>query len=310
MRPPGYVDVNNELNQKLPADAKVIILGQQNSYYLQRESVFDFDYIHPLLKTWVGDSSSPTEIYHWFLKNNFKFLLYNSNGMMGSVVRADELGVNRYAWSPQQLRNYEQFFLKYTQKIPLVTAGYALYQVGPRDGFSAFPEFLPGTEKYYLDDMVQLMGYKRVSSIVGKSLPPEIYARAYTAVAAQHPELGYACFQSAMADLAEKRTKDVDVLKKGKMGFERNGDEASWLVLKADMLLSKGKSKEAVSDLQKAQLLSPERDDVARNLAVGYYNEHHLDQAVKEAEIALSLAPDSDDYRKLLSQLQSLPTKR
>jgi len=310
MRPIGYVELNNELNKKLPIESKVLVLGQQNGYYLQRESVFDFDYIHPLLKTWVDNSSSPTDIYHWFLKNDFKYLLYNSGGMMGAVVRADELGVTRYDWSPRQLKNYEHFFLKYTQKVPLETAGYTLYRVGPRDGFSAFPEFLPGTEKYYLDDMVQLMGYKRVSSILGKSLPPEIYARAYTAVAEQHPEMGYACFQSAMADLAEKRTKDSDVLKKGKMGFERSGDEASWLVLRADMLLSKGKSKEAVSDLQKAQLLSPERDDVARNLAVAYYNEHHLDQAVKEAEVALSLAPSSDDYRKLLSQLQSLPLKR
>jgi tetratricopeptide (TPR) repeat protein len=310
MRPIGYVDLNNELNHKLPAESKVLILGQQNGYYLQRESVFDFDYIHPLLKTWVDKSSSPAEIYQWFLKNDFKYLLYNSNGMMGGVVRADELGVTRYDWSPQQLKNYEQFFLKYTQKVPLVTAGYALYKIGPREGFSTFPEFLPGTEKYYLDDMVQLMGYKRVSSIVGKSLPPEIYARAYAAVAEQHPEMGYACFQSAMADLAEKRTKDGDVLKKGKMGFERSGDEASWLVLRADLLLSKAKSKEAVSYLEKAQLLSPERDDVARNLAVAYYNEHHLDQAVKEAEVALSLAPGSDDYRKLLSQLQSLPVKR
>ena len=72
------------------------------------------------------------------------------------------------------------------------------------------------------------------------------------------------------------------------------------------MLLIKGRSRAAVPLLEKAQLLSPEKDDVARNLSVAYYNEHHIDKAVQEAETAVALAPYSDDYRKLLSQLKSL----
>ena len=49
-------------------------------------------------------------------KNDFDYLLYNSNvAMMGSVVRTEELGAERYFWTPVQLKNYyELFFLKYT----------------------------------------------------------------------------------------------------------------------------------------------------------------------------------------------------
>jgi len=308
MRPVGYVDLNRYLNQTLPAKAKVLILGQQNGYYLQRESVFDFDYTHPLLKEWVDQSHSPEELYRWFLKNNFDYLLYNSNAMMGSVVRTEEFGAERYFWTPAQLKNYELFFLKYTQKVPLpVGSGYSLYRIISRGKeFSTFPEFLPGTEKYYLDDMVQLLGYKKVSEIVGRSIPPEIYAKAYNAIAMNYLEFGYPCFQSALADLAKDHPDTSEVLEKGRAGFARNGDEASWMALQADVLLTRGRSRAAVPFLEKAQALSPEKDDVARNLSVAYYNEHHIDQAVREAETAAALVPYSDDYRKLLSQLQSL----
>jgi tetratricopeptide (TPR) repeat protein len=309
MRPTSYVDLNDYLNKTLPADAKVLILGQLNGYYLQRESLYDFDYTYPVLKEWADESLSPEELYHWFLKNNFSYLLYNSNGMMAAAVQAEDLGFERYAWTPSELHNYEQFFLRYTQKIPLVLAnGYSLYRVGPRSGFSTMPEFLPGTEKYYLDDMVRLMGLKKTSDIFGVSLKSDIYKKAYDAVSQQHPEMGYPCFQSALAELADGAT-EKDVLEKGKLGLDRNGDEASWFALKADVLLEKGRTHAAVPFLEKAQLLSPEKDDVARNLAVAYYNEHHLDQAVREAQQALNLAPYSVDYQNLLTQLKGLEQK-
>jgi hypothetical protein len=196
MRPKGYVDLNNYLNKTLPLDAKVLILGQQNGYYLQRENLYDFDYTYPVLKDWADRSANPEELYRRFLKNDFNYILYNSNGMMSSVVQAENLGFERYAWTSSELHFYEQFFLKYTQKVPLVLAnGYSLYRVNPRSGFSSFPEFLPGTEKYYLDDMVRFMGLKRVSDIFGVVLPSDIYKKAYDAVSKQHPEIGYPCFQ-------------------------------------------------------------------------------------------------------------------
>jgi 4-amino-4-deoxy-L-arabinose transferase-like glycosyltransferase len=306
MRPMGYVDLNTYLNKSLPNDAKVLILGQQNGYYLKRESVYDFDFTYPVLKEGTDRSTSSEELYRWFLKNNFSYLLYNSNGMMASAVQAEDLGFERYDWSPSELHNYEQFFLKYTQKIPIPIAnGYSLYRVAPRPGFSTFPDFLPGTEKYYLDDMVRSMGLKKASNIFGVSLQPGIYEKAYDSVSKQHPELGYPSFQSALAELADGG-KEGDVLKKVKLGLDRNGDQASFLALKADILLEKGKTHAAIPFLEEAQLFSPEKDDVARNLAVAYYNEHHLERAVQEAQRAVDLAPSSVDYRKLLAQLQTL----
>ena len=140
--------------------------------------------------------------------------------MMVSAVQAEDLGFERYAWAPSELHNYEQFFLRYTQKIPLILDnGYSLYRVAPRSGFSTIPEFLPGTEKYYLDDMVQLMGLKKTSDIFGVSLKPDIYKKAYDAVFLQHPEMGYPCFQSALAELADGTTEKA-VLEKGKIGLD------------------------------------------------------------------------------------------
>jgi tetratricopeptide (TPR) repeat protein len=310
MRPTGYVELNNYLNKTLPADAKVLILGQQNGYYLQRENLYDFDYTYPVLKEWADQSLSPEELYRWFLKNNFSYLLYNSNGMMASAVQAEDLGFERYAWNPSELHNYEQFFLRYTQKIPLVLAdGYSLYGVAPRSGFSTFPEFLPGTEKYYLDNMVRLLGLKKASDIFGVSLKPDIYKNTYNDVSKQHPEVGYPAFQSALAEMAD-RTNGNDVLLKGQLGLDRNGDQSSFLALKADILLEKGRTHAAIHFLEQAQLFSPEKDDVARNLAVAYYNEHHLDRAVQEAQRALDLVPYSVDYQKLLTQLQTLEQKQ
>lgn len=310
MRPVGYVDVNRYLNQTLPSDAQVLILGQQNGYYLDRTSVYDFDYSHALLKTWADRVSTPEGLYQQFKENGFDYILYNANGMMGQVVRLEELGLDRYFWSPSKLHNYEQFFLKYTQKMPLpVAGGYSLYHVGPRLGFSSLPEYLPGTERYYLDSMAQLMGFKKTALIVGKNIPAAVYTKSYDLVANHYLELGYPCFQSGLADLASGSVLTRQVLQKGKIGYQRNGDKASWFSLQADVLLQQGHFKQAVPLLEKAQALSPEREDLARNLTVAYYNERQLYKALDEAALTVKLAPSSDEDRKILAQLQALKMK-
>ncbi len=309
MRPSGYVEVNRYLNQTLPANAKVLILGQQNGYYLDRTSAYDFDYSHALLKSWADRSSTPEDLYRQFRENGFDYILYNSNGMMGQVVRLEELGLDRYFWSPAKLRNYEQFFLKYTEKVPLpVAGGYSLYRLTPRTGYSPLPEYLPGTERFYLDTIAQLMGLKKTAQIVGRNIPPEVYTKSYDLIANHYLELGYPCFQSALADLAGGKVSIRQVLQKGKVGYERNGDNASWLSLQGDVLLRQGHFRQAVPFLEKAQALSPEREDLARNLTLAYYNERQLAKALDEAAMAVKLAPSSDEDRKILAQLQSLLT--
>jgi tetratricopeptide (TPR) repeat protein len=227
--------------------------------------------------------------------------------MMGSAIRVEALGVDRYAWKEEELERYEQFFLKYTRKVPLpMGGGYSLYEIAPREGFSYIPEYLPGTEKYYIENIAQLMGLKQASDIVGKPIRQDVYTGAYDAVAKQHPELGYACFQSAIALLSTDPSLAPKALEAGKAGFVRNGDQASWSALQADVWLVKNKPAKAKPLLLEAQRLSPERDDVARNLAVAYYNEHDLDKAVEEAQLALNLAPSVEDYQKLLKQLLDL----
>lgn len=307
LRPEGYVSVANDLNQSLPPDAKVLIVGQQNGYYLDRISAYDFDYTYPELKKWSEKSSSPEELYKQFKENSFTHILYNANAMMGTVIRVHELGVDRYPWTPQELKNYEQFFLKYTRKIPLpVGNGYSLYEVGPREGFSNLPDFLPGTEWYYVKAIQEVMKLPQASGVIGKSIPAPVFLQSYQQVAELHPEIGLPCFQWAFGELGGSTSDAKRALQMGREGFRRNGDVATWDALQGDFYLAQGKSSKAAPFLVKAQSLSPEREDVARNLAVAYYNEHHLQKAIEEADQASALAPFSDEYRQLAIQLHSL----
>ncbi|HEY5038679.1 MAG TPA: hypothetical protein VIJ93_06365, partial [bacterium] len=154
LRPKGYFQVAEALSANLPSDASVLIIGQQNGYYINRVSAYDFDYTSPVLKKWTEKSTSPKQLYRWFKKSAFTHLLYNANSMLGTALRVDSLGVERYPWRPDELKNYEQFFLKYTRKIPLPVAdGFSLYEITPRQGFAPLPEYLPGTEHYYLKNM-------------------------------------------------------------------------------------------------------------------------------------------------------------
>ncbi|HJT23869.1 MAG TPA: hypothetical protein VJ873_04795, partial [bacterium] len=224
LRPEGYVSVANDLNQNLPPDAKVLIIGQQNGYCLNRISSYDFDYTYPVLKKWSERSDTPGELYKRFKENGFTHILYNANAMLGTAIRVDELGVDRYPWKPQELKNYEQFFLKFTRKIPLpVGNGYALYEVGPRDGFSSLPEFLPGTEKYYVKNMQETMGLPRASDIVGKPIPTDVYLQTYKRVGDQQEEMGLPCFQWAFGRLGGSAEDARQALQMGKEGFKRNG---------------------------------------------------------------------------------------
>src|ERR1019366_6420943 len=102
--------------------------------------------------------------------------------------------------------------------------GYALYEVAPREGFSALPEYLPGTELYYLKNMQDAMGLTKLSDMVGKSIPSGAYLKSYEGVADQHLELGYSCFQWAFAQLATRPESFRQALKRGEVGFRRNGD--------------------------------------------------------------------------------------
>lgn len=307
LRPEGYVPLAKYLNAQLPFDARVLILGQQNGYYLDRISSYDFDYTYPVLKKWSESSSTPEGLYLEFKKNGFTHILYNANSMMGAAIRADELGVDRYPWRPAELRKDEQFFLKYTRRLPLpVGGGYSLYEVGPRPGFSPLPDMLPGTEAYYLKELQALLGLPRLADIVGRSLSADLYVKAYREVSRRHPEIGWPCFQWAFAGLTGGMASPREALESGKAGFQRNGDEASWDCLRADVDLIQGKPASAVPLLEEASRLSPEREDVARNLATAYYNEHNLEKAAAEARRAADLAPFSEDYQRLARQLQAI----
>ncbi len=220
LRPKGYVQVAETLNRRLPEDAKILILGQQNGYYLERVSVFDFDYNYPVLKRLTEKSSTPGGLYTQFRKNGITHILYNANSMLGTGIRVAGLGVDRYPWNPGELKNYEQFFLKYTRKSPLpVAEGYSLYEIVPREGFSIMPEYLPGTELYYLKNIQEAMGLPHLSDVVGKSIPSEAYLESYEEVADQHLELGYPCFQSAIALLSEPSRIFPGALGRGKRVF-------------------------------------------------------------------------------------------
>ena len=306
LRPEGCLSVVDELNQRLPSDAKVLIVGQQNGYYLDRVSTYDFDYTYPVLKKMVEKAGSPEGIYSQLRRLGFTHLLYNSNASLGTAIRADGLGVDRYPWSEKELGNYEKFFLHYTRKIPLpVSNGYSLYAIGPREGFSTPPDFYPGTEILYLKNIRMILGLPRVADIVGKPLSQETYVGSYLKVSDQHPLLGYPCFQWAFAELASHPESAPTVLEKGRQGFSRSGDKASWLALQGDVWLAKKQPSKAIPLLLEAQNLSPEREDVARNLTVAYYNVQDLKDASLQADRAATLAPFSEEYQRLSKQLKA-----
>ena len=91
----------------------------------------------------------------------------------------------------------------------------------------------------------------------------------------------------------------------GKKGWERNGDKAGWLTLRGDEAFLRKDHRKAVLYLREAGDLSPEREDVARNLAAAYYNEQDLQRASEEADRASALAPYSEEYRKFAEQLRA-----
>ncbi len=307
LRPEGYMEVADALNQTLSPDDRVLIIGQQNGYYLERESAYDFDYTYPVLKKWSEISAAPEELYKRFKENGFTYILYNANSMMGTAIRVSGLGVDRYPWKPLELKNYEQFFLKFTRKVPLpVGHGYSFYEVGPRDGYSELPDFLPGTELYYVKNIQASMGLRRLEDLVGQNVPADVYLQTYQRMSEQHPEIGLPCFQWAFAAMGGSPDMDRQAIEMGLEGFKRNGDEAAWDDLRADGELVQKRMLAAIPLLERAQGLSPEREDVARNLAVAYYNKRDLHKASQEADLAASLAPYSQDYQNLAQELRSL----
>jgi tetratricopeptide (TPR) repeat protein len=310
LRPEGYVQLMEHLSRTLPPGARVLIMGQQNGYYLNRVSAFDFEYTRPLIKKWTQTTGSPERIYRYFKGNGFTHFLLNSNGMMSMAVRADSMGLDRFPWDSSELKQYEQFLLKYTRKIPLpLGSGYSLYSVEPRNGCSLLPEFLPGTEIYYLRNIQRYMGLARISELTGKGILVGQYLNAYKDVAKQHTEIGYPCFQWAFAALSMDSSSWPEALAMGREGFRRNGDKASWLALQGVVSFVRKRTPQAIRFLEQARELSPEREDVARNLAAVYYNKKEYHKALIEAERASALAPFSDEYRQLTAQLRVLLKK-
>ncbi len=305
LAPRGYLEVMQSLNQQTSPNARVLITGLQNGYYLERESCFDYGYVTPVLQEWIKTSQSPDGIYLKFKEHGITNWLVNSGGQMSLAIESMGMGLKRYDLSPEELHRYEQFFLHYTSRIPLETGGmFGFYAVHPGNVISDFPEHLPGTESFYAENLTKELNLKNPRDLFGKNLPESAYLAAYRDVARQHPELGEPCFEWAWASMVDDSGSADRAVSIGREGFQRNGDEASYLNLLGCREMIRGHYLNASEYLRKAYGRSPTRESIARNLASVSYHLHDLNQAVHWVTIACQLAPYSEDDRIMEQQLE------
>jgi tetratricopeptide (TPR) repeat protein len=300
LRPEGYLAQAQLLGRRLPPDARVLLIGLANGYYLSRPGWFDLDHVEPALKVWSSGCRSAGEIHRRFRRRGCTHVLYHAPGSMGAALRARELGLERYGYEPLELRAVEDFFLRFTRPVPLpLVTGFSLYELGPREGFSPPPAYLPGTESAYLEGLRELLGVPSVRDLAGKRMDAEAMSRVYPIVNRLLPGLGLAWFQTAYA-VSER--DNAAAMAAGKRGLALNGDTASWRFLQGHLLLVRGRSRASIPYLEEAVKAGPERADAASNLAVAYYNVRLYDEALAAMEYAASLEPGDPEYAGIVRQ--------
>ena len=272
------------INENLPADAKVMIIGDSKIHYIKRD--FISNNVHNLTPVveWTKVSKNGDELYKKIKEEKITHILINTF----EATRTISYGYLN--WNEEEIKIFDRFWQKYVEEIYAGYYGVHLLKIlSPEESLK--PHRVP---RNYLYDLF----YQQKADEIKKEKVEERIV-AYKNILEKNPEaipirqkLGEIYFQKGMWDEAIEQYQAL--LRLGLNVYPQLG-----------YLYAQKKDYDSAVDMfQRALKINPNSAEIHRNLSILYLSKGDRKRAIDEINKAIEIDPGKQEYQNVLNSIR------
>jgi tetratricopeptide (TPR) repeat protein len=285
---PGYPYPSYEafkyINENLPQDVKIMIIGEAKVHYLKRDFIYNDVHNFTPVVEWTKVSKNGDELYVKIKEEKITHILINT------FEAGRNLAYGFLNWNEEEIKIFDQFWQKYIQEIYSADYGVHLLKIlSPEESHNSHP--IP---RNYLYDLF----YKqKMDEMENKKVEEQIVA--YKNILEKNPEaipirvkLGEIYLQKSMWDEAVEQYQAL--LRMGLNVYPQLG-----------YLYGQKKNYDsALNMFQRALEINPDSSEIHRNLSIVYLYKGDRKRAIDEIKKAIEIAPGKEEYQNILKSIE------
>jgi tetratricopeptide (TPR) repeat protein len=285
---PGYPYPSYEafkyINENLPEDVKIMIIGEAKVHYLKRDFIYNDVHNFTPVVEWTKVSKNEDELYVKIKEEKITHILINA------FEATRTLSYGYLNWNEEEIKIFGQFWQKYIQEIYSADYGVHLLKIlSPEESHNSHP--IP---RNYLYDLF----YKqKMDEMENKKVEEQIAA--YKNILEKNPEaipirekLGEIYLQKSMWDEAVEQYQAL--LRLGLNVYPQLG-----------YLYAQKKNYDSAIDMfQRALEINPDSSEIHRNLSIVYLYKGDRKRAIDEIKKAIKINPGKQEYQNILKNIE------
>jgi len=285
---PGYPYPSYEtfkyINENLPQDVKIMIIGEAKVHYLKRDFLYNDVHNFTPVVEWTKMSKNSDELYKKLKEEKITHILIN----IFETTRT--LCYSYLNWNEEEIKIFDQFWQEYVEEIHTGYYGVHLLRIlSPEESLK--PHSAP---RDYLYD---LFYQQKADEIKKEKVEEQIIA--YKNILEKNPEaipvrekLGEIYLQKSMWDEAVEQYQEL--LRLGLNVYPQLG-----------YLYAQKKNYDSAIDMfQRALKINPGSAEVHRNLSIVYLYKGDRKRAIDEIEKAIEIDPGKEEYQNILKNIE------
>jgi len=285
---PGYPYPSYEtfkyINENLPEDVKIMIIGEAKVHYLKRDFIYNDVHNFTPVVEWTKVSKNEDELYKKIEEEKITHILINT------FEATRTLYYGYLNWNEEEIKIFDQFWRKYVEEIHTGYYGVHLLRIlSPEE--SVKPHRVP---RDYLYD---LFYQEKVDAIKAKKVEEQITA--YKNILEKNPEatpirvkLGEIYLQKSMWDEAIEQYQEL--LRLGVNVCPQLGY----------LYAQKKNYDSALNMFQRALEINPDSSEIHRNLSIVYLFKGDRKRAIDEIKKAIEIDPGKQEYQNILKNIE------
>ena len=272
------------INENLPEDAKIMIVGDSKIHYIKRDFISNNVHNFTPVVEWTKVSKNGDELYRKIKEEKITHILINTF----EATRTVSYGYLN--WNEEEIKIFDQFWHKYTQEIYSADYGLHLLTIlSPEESLK--PHQVPS------DYLYGLFYQQKVDGIKKKKLEEQILA--YENILEKNPEaipirqkLGEIYFEKGMWDEAIQQYQAL--LRLGLNVYPQLG-----------YLYAQKKDYDSAIDMfQRALKINPDSAEIHRNLSILYLSKGDRRRAIHAIKKAIEIDPGKQEYQNILNSIK------
>jgi len=272
------------INENLPKDVKIMLIGEAKVHYLKRDFIFNDVHNFTPIVEWTKVSKNGDELYRKIKEEEVTHILINTFEAIRTLL------FGYLNWNEEEIKIFDQFWQKYVEEIYTGNYGVHLLRIlSPEE--SVKPHRVP---RDYLYD---LFYQEKADEIKQKKVEEQITT--YKNILEKNPEaipirekLGEIYLQKSMWDEAVEQYQAL-------LGLGLN------VYPQLGYLYAQKKNYDsALNMFQRALEINPDSSEIHRNLSIVYLYKGDRKRAIDEIKKAIEINPGKQEYQNILKDIE------